>query len=137
MDTIMDGNNINDLIGKTIKHIVGGVEDSEELIFFTSDGYKYIMFNEENNTPNNIDVRIEDINGDLDDLINSPITMAEEVKNVDENPDDIERHDEYQDSFTWTFYKLATIKGYVTIRWYGESNGFYSEDVEIRKEPIK
>lgn len=50
--------------------------------------------------------------------------MAEEVSQIDENTPEIG---------TWTFYKLATCKGYVTLRWYGESNGYYSEDVDFIK----
>jgi len=45
------------------------------------------------------------------------------------NPEGISK--EYQDSFTWTFYKLSTNKGSITIRWYGESNGCYSEEVDF------
>ena len=73
-------------------------------------------------------VTVENITGDLKDLIGSPLTMAEEVTSK-ENPEGATK--EYQDSFTWTFYKLATINGYVDIRWYGESNGYYSESVDF------
>lgn len=74
-------------------------------------------------------VVVEDIVGDINDLIGTPIVKAEKLTNSD-NPRPIPLG-KYDDSFTWTFYTLATIKGYVTIRWYGTSNGWYSEDVDI------
>lgn len=55
--------------------------------------------------------------------------MAEVATNKNENPPGVPEKKYQDDSFTWTFYRLATVKGYVTIRWYGESNGYYSEEV--------
>ena len=77
-------------------------------------------------------VTIDDIVGDLDDLVEEPILLAEEVTS-NENPAGVSL--QFQDSFTWTFYKFATRKGYVDIRWYGKSNGCYSEAVHFEKIP--
>lgn len=110
-----------ELIGKVFIKIEKVGDD--EIYFHTNDGQILKMYHDQDCCES---VYIEDICGDLDDLINSPITMAEEIYNVDEDA-----LNEYDDSFTWTFYKFATSKGYVTIRWYGTSNGYYSESVNF------
>ena len=83
-------------------------------------------------------MHIESIVGDLNDLVGQKILKAEESRSS-EPPSDITYADgETPDSETWTFYKLASIKGYVDIRWFGSSNGYYSEEVEITfKSKIK
>lgn len=76
------------------------------------------------------EVYIEDTCGDIKDLLDTPILSAEEVTNKDKGA-----LDEFDDEYLWTFYHLRTIKGTVTFRWYGASNGYYSVDVEtFRKD---
>lgn len=99
-------------------------EEEDEITFTDSEGVKYLMYHEQDCCE---EVNIEDICGDINNLLNTPIVLAEEVINTDEVED--EGYTDY--SCTWTFYKLATIKGYVTIRWYGVSNGYYSETVDM------
>lgn len=130
---------ISDLKGKTLTKIL---KSDEELIFITDDGLQYKMYHEQDCCE---EVLIDDINGDLGDLLGTPILIAEEVQNQDfvngfeakfrkaELPE-FSRCFGYgyiPESYTWTFYKIATIKGYVTIRWFGESNGYYSESVDF------
>ena len=118
-----DRADISVLLGKTLSNIKN---DGDEIIFELEDGSKYKMFHNQDCCES---VQVEDINGDLQDLIGSPITQAEEST----SNDIIDGKPTYPDSFTWTFYKFATVKGYVTIRWLGESNGYYSEGVDFEK----
>jgi hypothetical protein len=115
------------LKGFTLTAIQGGIGD-EKLVFITNTGRRFQMYHDQDCCEQ---VYIESITGDLADLIGHPILLAEESTSG-ENPPDY-TSDGYQDSFTWTFYKLATIKGYVDIRWYGESNGYYSEGVDFEE----
>ena len=117
---------IKELLGKILVDVIN--VNNDELIFICDNGDKYKLYHSQNCCEH---VEIEDICGDLKDLIGNPILIAEE-NSTDINPDGVEIP-EWQESFTWTFYKLATIKGYVDVRWYGESNGYYSEEVDFIK----
>jgi len=115
---------------ETIKDLIGVVmvsvenDGNEELVFTAEDGRKWKFYHEQDCCES---VLIDDIIGELSDLVGSPICMAEEI----DDGNDESKKDEYDTSYTWTFYKFATIKGYVTVRWYGTSNGYYSESVDF------
>ena len=123
----MENVKIEMLKGKTLKKVEK--LDEDRLQFIDEDDNEYLLHHDQDCCEI---VIIEDIIGDLDDLIGSPLLMAEETTNEDSHPEDY-KPDGYEDSFTWTFYKLATIKGYVTIRWFGSSNGYYSERVDFKR----
>lgn len=114
----------NELVGKTLTKIK---QTDDQLLFICSDSTEYLMCHDQDCCEQ---VLIEDIAGNLDDLIGSPILKASEDTDRKNKRDP---ENDYPDSFTWTFYNLATIKGYVTIRWYGTSNGYYSENVSFKK----
>lgn len=119
---------ISVLLGKTITEISGGKE-SDELRFKCADGSAYRMYHESDCCES---VTIDDIEGEVSDLLNSPVTLAEESSSTEAQP--WQEVGQYDESFTWTFYRLATAKGFVTLRWYGSSNGYYSESVSLVEE---
>lgn len=108
----------NVLEGQTITNVFSS---SDEIRFTTSEGYEYRMFHDQACSES---VNIESIVGDLSDLIGQEIILAEERVSSEEG--------EYG-HFTWTFYTIRTLKTSIDIRWYGESNGYYSETVTLRR----
>lgn len=125
----MSIDSVSQLLGKTIVDIDGGKKGGSYITFKTSDGEKYEMYHQQDCCES---VFIEDICGDINCLIGSPILKAEESINPEES-NELDPPDGSDYSNTWTFYIFATIKGYVTIRWYGSSNGYYSESVTFCK----
>lgn len=114
---------MKDLIGKVFTEVVNDTD--KDRIYFVCDEGTFMMWHHQDCCES---VYVESITGDLDDLVDSPILLAEESSQDDP---------EASESGTWTFYKLATIKGYVDIRWYGSSNGYYSESVDLIFTPKK
>lgn len=114
----------SDLVGKTITSITGGVGD-EEINLSTSDGKDYRMYHEQDCCEH---VRVEDIAGDLSDLVGSPVVSAEESSS-EERPEGSTVENWGEDP-EWTFYRIATAKGLVVIRWYGASD-YYSTRVSF------
>lgn len=113
------------MLGLTMKSVTGNVGDDE--MVFTSEYNKTFRFLHYQDCCEN--VCIEDIAGELSDLVGSPLLQAEEVDNQEDPP-----LPEGEDCGTWTFYKFATMQGSVTVRWLGTSNGYYSEGVNYEEE---
>lgn len=121
----MTSRTIDEMMGKCFLSVK---QTTDELIFLSKDGSGVKFYHDQDCCET---VYIEDVCGDLNDLcdpnLDIPIIVAEEV--VSDRRDGLNLDGD--ESFTWTFYKFATIKGSVTVRWYGSSNGYYSEGVDI------
>jgi hypothetical protein len=78
-------------------------------------------------------VRVDDICGEWEEILNSPILAAGVSTNLPIGFVDPYEKRKYRESFTWTFYRITTMLGQVVIRWYGTSNGYYSESVSFCK----
>lgn len=114
---------IDVLKGKTLLRVLGLEEGSEEVIFICNDGSVYKMFHCQDCCEH---VTLADFNlvGSLEE---NPILATEESRSSEEPPL------ENEESYTWTFYTICTIKGSLWLRWLGTSNGCYSESVDIQE----
>ena len=112
-----------DMVGKVFTSVRN---ENTELVFENATE-RFVFFHQQDCCEH---VSIEDVCGELQDLVGEPLLMAEEVEG--QTPVDFDEAE--HESVSWTFYKFATRKGYVDVRWFGESNGFYSEGVSLGYE---
>lgn len=109
---------IRGIINRVITRVIEDrVED--EITFFFEDGSEYKFYHRQDCCES---VVITDVNGDWDDLIGTPLLVAEERTDS--------RTTSWGMSNTFTFYTFRTVKGSVDVRWNGQSNGYYSESVD-------
>ena len=107
------------LLGK----VFSDVKNTGDEIHFYEDGVCTFKLKHMQDCCESVD--IDEIHGDLSDLVGTPILLAEESYHHGDGKS------EWTESNTWSFYKLATVKGHVTIKFYGESNGYYSESADL------
>lgn len=110
---------ISSLVGKTITSLYWDQYKSE-LTMIDSDGIHHSLGGISGDGGC---VYVEDVNGNLDDLLNSPILMAEE-KTAPADGSSIWSN--YQDRHF--FYEIATIKGAVHMRFFGEAGAYYAAE---------
>lgn len=117
------------LVGLTFSKIEDMEKDSSGVTFTTTDGRRFIMEHDQDCCER---VYLEDVNGDVEDLIDSPILKAEE--NSSEPGLEPPAPEGADDATEWTFYRITTAKGLVVLRWFGSSNGYYSTGVDVYEQ---
>jgi hypothetical protein len=108
---------MNVLVGLMIVDIAVDYENDE--IWFYTPNRTFKMYHLQDCCES---VTISDVVGDPADFAGQTILSAYESSN---------ESNEGYGSQTWTFYDIRCLKGSLNIRWFGESNGYYSESVDL------
>jgi hypothetical protein len=117
---------ISELVGKVLASVDGYADDSEEVVFTTTDGLVLHMYHEQDCCES---VALTDIDAiGIKGIIGNVIALAEKVEFSPPSST-------YGESETWTFYKLGSQYQTIVMRWLGSSNGYYSEGVTIKAPP--
>ena len=111
---------IKDMVGKKIT----GIYYDEEYFQIRTDDCVYAFYHEQDCCES---VWLTQVDGISDKIIGSRIVIAEVVTD--------EKDTEYG-HITWSFYKIGTNKGIIDFRWQGESDGGYSEIVNLVKVEV-
>ena len=124
---------IQEMYGEMITEVIGLEPESQEVIIKTDSGKTFTFYHEQDCCEC---VILYDIDGELENLVGGFVMWAEARS-------ELATDDFIAESGTWTFYDIQTSKGYVWMRWLGESNGYYGGGVTVccdfqdeNKEPV-
>ena len=123
--TIMSDVNFFELKGQIVKEITGLEKDNRQVFIRTNNG-AYKLYHEQDCCEY---VRVVKVIGNVNELIGE-IIFAEEDAGANE-PDWYKEY--YDDSHTWTKYVLKTENASLEFWFLGESNGYYGENISIKK----
>lgn len=108
--------------------------DSDRIEIDTAEGRSFILYHSQDCCES---VRIDEVIGSFDTLVGYPLLEVKEEIMSGSNPSEdgwpegMDLPEWKPESYTWTTFTFTTVKGTVVIRWYGESNGHYSESVSF------
>lgn len=114
----------NTLVGKTFDRVL--VKDDGIEFISDSGGDSFSLYHEQDCCEH---VWIESIDGDLAQFLpGEEILEAYESYNGDSPPPG---YGSVDDSYTWSFYTIRTMLDTFVIRFFGTSNGYYSETATL------
>ena len=113
---------IEALQGKYVVAVSGMRKGGDEVRFTLQDGTTVLFGHMQDCCES---VWLEDVDGDPEDLVDQVLVVAEERVSEGESSPNLHMGQ------TWTYYTFRTQAGTVTLRWIGESNGYYSERVDM------
>lgn len=112
---------VRPLAWKHVKSVKGLSKGSDEVTFVFEDGTKLVMYHEQDCCEH---VRLVDF--ELQGKLKGPLLQFQETAEVRSGTES-----DYG-SETWTFYNIRIGTASLNMRWLGESNGYYSESVDLR-----
>ena len=122
----MKVNTYSEFSGKTIQEIRGCKKHSDEVTIIFTDGSCLKFYHQQDCCES---VLLEDYDITPEWLINSKIISVEE--RISRSGEGIKPLNNWAESYTWSFYVIKTSSSTMWMRWYGASNGWYSETVDI------
>lgn len=117
---------VNEHLKSGLIKVDGLQPNNDSVIFYCKDGTEIMMYHDQDCCESVFIESVDSYENNDDIYTDCDWCIIEEVSNIDRDPIDY-----YEESYTWTFYNVKTNKGYDTIRWYGYSNGYYSERVDF------
>ena len=119
-------NTYTEFSGKTIQEIRGCKKHSDEVTIKFTDGSCLKFYHQQDCCET---VLLEDFDITPEWLIDSKIISIEE--RISRSEEGVKPLNDWTESYTWSFYVIKTSSSTMILRWYGESNGWYSETVDI------